>query len=236
MPSVSIMNSKINNRPTLVILCKRPALFQGKQRLAATLGAETALTLARGFMACAIEDAKAWQGPVVFSPASSGDAEWAGTLLAKAQVQPQQQGNLGERIMGVDRQLRAQGHRRILYMGSDAPMLSARHYQSAAQAFDQQQVVLSAASDGGVVLMGSAAPWPDLKRLPWSTESLGERLKALCQQQGLSVGYIQPGYDIDVEADLLRLHRDLIGDDRPARRTLYQLIDNLGDPARKNTA
>lgn len=209
---------------TLVVLCKRPTLTQGKQRLARTLGAERTRRLAEGFLACALEDARAWPGPVVLSPAEELDRDWALGLLAEAEVIVQTAGNLGQRIGGLDRHLRQRGVTRVLYVGTDAPMLNTTHYRSACQALVRHAVVLAAASDGGVVMMGSSEPWPDLSALPWSTEHLGSAVRDVCKAAGLDVTYIAPGYDIDLEEDLARLHGDLVGDPRPARRRLYDLL------------
>lgn len=210
--------------PTLVVFCKRPKLNQGKQRIAATVGAEKTLLLAQAFLGCALEDARQWLGPVVLSPSCEDDLQWAQGLDIDAQVFPQQQGNLGERLMQVDRDLREQGHRHILFIGTDAPALSAPHYQSAGHAFNRAEVVLSAANDGGVTMMGSTGGWPNIADLPWSTEQLGNALRQRCQHYQLQVEYILPSYDIDVEADLRRLADDLHNDQRPARQLLLEQL------------
>ncbi|MCW8885712.1 MAG: DUF2064 domain-containing protein [Motiliproteus sp.] len=222
------MRSDINQQPpTLVILCKRPKLNQGKQRLAATLGAEPTVGLAKCFLNCALEDAAQWPGNVVLSPSSVEDLQWAQVLMADAQVIPQHSGNLGERLMQVDQELRRQGHQQLLFIGTDAPALSDLHYQAAIHGLQQTDVVLSAASDGGVTMMGSSQPWPDIIDLPWSTEDLGSALKSCCQQNGQQVEYIPPSYDVDVEADLRRLADDLYQDQRPARQQLLQQLLTL---------
>ncbi len=224
---------------TLVLLCKRPLAGQGKQRLAATFGAEETLFLAEGFLHCALEDLMAWPGAVVLVPASQGDRDWAEQLisalavknLANATVVPQHQGNLGHRIIELDRQLLKLGHQRRVYIGSDAPILSPRHYQQVLNQLGQAEVVLSSADDGGVTIMATTAPWPAaLTDLPWSTDRLGQALADCCRDQGLTVGYIEPSYDIDFEVDLTRLQIDLEQDQRPARQQLLQRLQTLFKP------
>ena len=228
------MHIESNNQlPTLVVICKRPKLHQGKQRLAATLGAEQALILAGGFLQCALEDARDWPGRVVLSPASVDDAEWASSLIEDAEVYPQSDGNLGQRLMEVDQQLRDAGHDNIVYIGTDSPILDNRHYSAVIQAFNRYPVVLSAASDGGVTIMGNRLPWPQIGSLPWSTEKLGETLKAACEGEGIEVGYILPSYDVDVEEDLRRLADDLQHDSRPARKKLLEKLLALTVEERK---
>ncbi len=218
------------SQPTLVLVCKRPAPGQGKQRLAAVLGAERALALAEGFLACALEDARAWQGPVVIAPAHSSDLGWARSLAGDwAQVLAQPPGNLGQRLQELDRVLRQRGHRRILFMGSDSPTLTAAHFASARSLLERQDVALCRAEDGGVVLMGSARPWPELAGLPWSESSLCESLASACRQAGYRIGFGEPGYDVDRACDLSKLHGDLHADRRPARRQLLKVLASPGD-------
>lgn len=212
---------------TLLVFCKQPRLNQGKQRIAATLGAEPTLEIAKGLLSCALEDAREWHGPVVLSPSSVEDAEWASDLLPNVEVIPQPEGNLGERIMAVDAELRRRGHQRVLIIGTDAPVLNHDYYQSAVAAMCSHDVVLSAASDGGVTLMASNKPWPPITDLPWSTELLNEALSQRCQQQGVDVGYITSSYDIDHEQDLLKLLIDLEEDQRPARQALCALVARI---------
>ncbi|WP_299181298.1 DUF2064 domain-containing protein [uncultured Neptuniibacter sp.] len=212
---------------TLLIFCKKPRLHQGKQRIAATLGPEVALDIARALLNCAIEDAGHWQGPVVLSPSSEQDRDWAERLLPGVTVVVQPEGNLGERIVAVDNHLRDSGHQRILIIGSDAPILDHSYLREAAKGLVTSDVVLSAAEDGGITLMASSSGWPDISDLPWSTDRLGEELDQACRAQHRSVSYIRPSYDIDLEADLIKLVKDLHDDERPSRQALLRLVNPL---------
>ncbi|WP_415895527.1 TIGR04282 family arsenosugar biosynthesis glycosyltransferase [Neptuniibacter sp. PT34_22] len=211
---------------TLLIFCKQPRIGQGKQRIAASLGAETTFEIAKALLQCALEDAQAWAGRVVLSPASVDEVEWAEGLLdgEHVQVVPQPSGNLGERINTVDQRLREQGHQNIVTIGTDAPILNLDLLQQVCHKMADYDVVCSKADDGGVTVMASGVAWPDLEALPWSTERLAQGLEEFCLDAGLSVGYIEPTYDIDLEADLVRLIEHLKSDRRPARKALLQLI------------
>ena len=214
-----------NEKPCLVVFFKRPALFQGKQRLAQSIGAEQALIFARSFLGCALEDAHDWPGPVVLSPASPGDIPWAQTLLDRdCKVLAQPSGGFGHRLEEIDRRLRQGGHTKIFFIGTDAPALKPTLYQEARIALEESDIVLGPAADGGVTIMGARTPWPDLRLLPWETNRLGQALERLCQRQGLNTKTISPSYDIDVEADLNLLMTDLSYDRRPARQKLYHQL------------
>jgi glycosyltransferase A (GT-A) superfamily protein (DUF2064 family) len=214
-----------DSKPTLVIFCKRPLPAQGKQRLAATLGQHSAFRVASALLDCALEDAAAWGGSVVLSISSKKDKRWAESLLSRPhEVLVQSAGNLGARINAMDQHLRARGEEQLVFIGTDAPMLTNQHYQCTLEALASHDLALSHAEDGGVVIMANNRPWPDIQRLPWSTNKLGLALTEQCITQGLTLKPIKPGYDIDTEQDLAKLASSLSRDQRPARVALLKLV------------
>ena len=206
---------------------KRPALHHGKQRLAADIGPEQTLTIAGKLLACALEDAAGWPGPVALAPASTDDADWAEDLLNGTTVVPQGSGNLGERLNHVDETLRAEGHRQLIFIGSDAPGLTQQQLQGVTDQLEEYDCVFGMADDGGVTFMANRKPWPDLTALPWSSPELGADLRALCEQQQLITKTTDGGFDVDDQSDLNRLLTGLASDARPARRQLRQTIKDL---------
>jgi hypothetical protein len=214
---------------TLVVFCRRPALGSGKRRLARELGDPATLTISELLLGTTLEDLAAWPGRRVIAPAEPGDESWARSLpVPLDDVVPQPSGNLGVRLAGVDRVLRDRGHTRLLYIGSDAPVLGPADYLAACHALTTHDVVLGPALDGGVTCLGSRLAWPELARLPWGGEELHAALQAICARGGLTVQNLPPRYDVDVPADLRRLCSDLAGDARPARLALYRELRSLG--------
>ncbi len=215
----------------LVLVCKRPGLGIGKQRLAASLGREAANRIAEALLACALEDAQVWPGQVVIAPAHSEDHAWAGALLPQAwpevRIHPQATGNLGHRLNMLDRELRGAGLEQLVYIGSDAPVLAAADYAAVNDALANYDSVLKPAADGGVVLMASRRRWPPLSDLPWSTSRLGAALADCCRSAGQSVSMLTHGFDVDEEDDLIRLITALEGDSRPARCALRTLVGEI---------
>jgi hypothetical protein len=211
--------------PTLVVFCRRPAPGVGKRRIAAAAGDAFARELGEHLLAAAVEDAAAWPGPVVLSPADPADAGWAARLLGGgARVVAQGAGNLGERLGRVDAELRREGATRLVYIGSDAPLLDFAAYARARRALDHADVVLGPAEDGGVTLMGARRPWPELADLPWSTAALGDALGRRCRAAGLTVEWLALSYDVDEAEILPRLAADLARDPRDARRALREWL------------
>lgn len=220
---------------TLVLMVKKPMLNQGKQRLAKTLGAHSALTIAQALLACAIEDLNAWPGKAVIACAHQQDIAWFKQLLPRAQVIDQGRGNLGERLNTVDALLRQQGEQTLLFIGSDAPTLNQDHYYSTVQALTRNDVVLNNAEDGGVVVMANKQAWPDLSLLPWSSSQLSSALAELTLSHNFSLGYARGSYDIDHQKELLRLQKDLISDTRLARQNLLRILNStLSNPSNNN--
>ena len=209
----------------LVLFCRRPRVGAGKSRLARALGAASALAIAEALLECALEDARAWPGALVIAPENPAEAGWAQGLLERAAtVQPQPRGNLGERLNAVDAAVRAAGHERVLFIGSDAPSLTVSDLLAAHTALDASDVVLAPARDGGVTLMGSRLAWPDLARLPWSGPTLGEALEECCRSHARSVMRLPDSYDVDEASDLPTARHALAADPRAARRRLHQLL------------
>jgi uncharacterized protein len=199
---------------------------RAKRRLAVAIGAGRAAAAAGLMSACALEDMEAWHGPVCFAPAGPADRDWLLERIApNALVVLQQDGNLGQRINHVDRALRARGLARQIFIGTDCPALDRDYLLRAEAALQTHDAVLGPAEDGGVVLMGSGRPWPDLAGLAWSTPRLEDGLSAVCAALGWSVATLEPRADVDTVADLAAARSALRGDPRAARKALSRWLD-----------
>jgi len=208
----------------LVVFCRRPAIGVGKQRIAADLGKKAAFEVAELLLAATLEDTRAWPGPVVISPASAKDSEWATGLLPGAHVIAQHSGNLGTRIQAVQAQIRELGGEQIVFIGSDSPYLTPQLIENAFARLNKADAVFMPARDGGVTLMGSRTPWPDLTALPWGTAELGNALRLCCQKAGFSISTMQTGFDIDTHQDLIAAVELLAEDLRRARIDLREWV------------
>lgn len=217
--------------PALILVCKKPAPGIGKQRLTARLGIETTQKVADALLACALEDACDWPGPVVIAPANVEDVEWARALSAPVTspvtVVSQGTGNLGQRLNALDQTLRAQGMKQLVFIGSDSPGLDSADYAATREALQHADIVLIPARDGGVVLMANRYAWPDLSPLPWSSDQLGAALINACRNAKQTVKTLRPGTDVDEMEDLVRLVSLLQWDSRPARCALLELTQNI---------
>ena len=214
---------------TLVLVCKRPKLGFGKQRLSASLGVEMTQRFAEALLDCVLEDLRSWVGSVVIAPSSQEDNEWAMSLMRQSNVcvQPQMPGNLGERLNTLDFELRSKGMKQLIYIGSDSPGLIEADYVAVCDAMQHHDAVLMPAIDGGVVLMANNHPWPSLANLPWSSDQLGNKLADCCRDEGQSVATLDESFDVDELEDLVKLIEVLADDSRSARRLLRQLAIDI---------
>ena len=219
----------------LVIFCRRPAPGVGKQRIAAELGESAAYEAATLLLDATLEDARGWSGPVVIAPATAKDSAWAAELLPGAVVIAQGCGNLGTRIRDVQAQIRDQGGRHIIFIGSDSPGLTPQLIRSAFEQLERTDTVFMPARDGGVTLMGSRLPWPELSGLPWESRNLGVALQECCRKAGMTAGEMEAGYDIDTRQDLVDAVDLLAADPRPARVKLRTWILATGVVPDKRT-
>jgi len=219
--------ASIDKHATLVLICKKPQLGHGKQRLANTLGGETALAIANALLNCALEDMLVWPGPRVIAVAKSNELRWAEKLLPNTFIVAQGHGNLGERIERVDQVLRIKGHTHCLFIGSDAPALTISDYQRAERSLLEHDIVLTPAKDGGVVLMGNRKAWPTLLDLPWSSAQLGSALHQRCLASLLSTERLSENFDVDEYVDLGHCYSALVDDQRPARQALTALLQTF---------
>lgn len=216
----------------LVVFCRRPAPGVGKQRIAAGLGRKFAFELGQALLETTLEDARSWPGDVFIAPAEDENLDWAASLGPPGwSVVPQGAGNLGQRLNAVDRQLRARGHTRLVFIGSDAPLLDADYYRDARERLESSDVILGPSDDGGVTLMGASAAWPEMDRLPWSSDQLGTELGRLCQAAGLRIARLPVRSDIDLPEQLPALLEALADDQRPARRALASWLARALPPA-----
>ena len=196
--------------------------------MADSIGKKQAFYIAERLLACALEDLHSWPGRVVISPSRHVDCAWAAALLDRpVKVLAQGEGNLGERLNLLDRQLKDDGYAQTIYIGSDAPILGHNEYQEIIKALTVYDIALCPALDGGVTMMANRQPWPEMRALGWSTSSLANQLEQLCLAKELSVHKIEASYDLDNYQQISQLAEDLPQDSREARQNLLQQINQL---------
>ena len=135
--------------------------------------------------------------------------------VRRGELLPQRGADLGARERAAFADLFAAGFRRVAMVGSDLPMLPARHVRQALEQVAPGTAVVGPSEDGGYYLLALAAPepgapLPDLfTRIRWSTAAALDDTLAAARRAGLRVALVPPWRDVDDGAGLARLRSDL---------------------------
>jgi glycosyltransferase A (GT-A) superfamily protein (DUF2064 family) len=102
----------------------------------------------------------------------------------------------------------------VCLLNSDSPTLPTDMLVRAARALAApgDRVVLGPAEDGGYYLIGMKTPHPELfSDIAWSTETVAAETRARAAGKGLELVELDTWYDVDDNAALQRLLRELSG-------------------------
>ena len=196
-----------------------------KSRLAPTIaGDDERRRLYTAFLRDTLAKARSLDGVslrVAFTP--DGDRDDAETLgITDSELLSQRGDDLGARERGVFIDLFAAGFSQVVMIGSDLPSLPVDHLARAIDLLEDRTVVIGPARDGGYYLLGLTAPSdgavPDLfDGIRWGTGFAFDDTVAAAGRAGLMVALVPPWYDVDDEAGLEALRRDLDDPGREAR-------------------
>ncbi len=206
----------------IAVFVKTPGLSPVKTRLAAAIGAEAALAVYRGCVDCVVECVEAAVAQTSLQPywavaEAQGAAHWP-----RWPVLLQPEGDLGERMAGIHRQLR-QRHGGALLLGADAPGLESTVVIDACNALRARPArVIAPAHDGGFVLYGSSLDHnsDDWSGVPYGAPDTALRFLAAVGA-GLPLTTLALQQDLDTLDDLRALLRD--PPVSPAQRRLWAL-------------
>src|SRR5436309_1256395 len=212
--SETVMRSSSSDR-VLVIMAKAPRPGEVKTRLASSLS-PAAVT---AFYRCLLDDTLALARSLKLK---LGDVEVAimcpdSDLNELAQLAGNEASIVAQKGEGLAAGLTsvfahfAEGHqRRIIAFNSDSPHLPRSVLEDAFETLAVHDVVAGPTHDGGYYLVGAKASHPTLFAGDgMGTNSALERLLSRARILGLSVGFADPFYDIDVADDLTRLASEL---------------------------
>ncbi|SOB76006.1 hypothetical protein SAMN04488490_1671 [Marinobacter sp. LV10R510-11A] len=127
------------------------------------------------------------------------------TIEQRGLGQKIQQGtNLGDRMLdALGTGLEA--HALALIVGSDCPSVEPAYVHQAVASLQEYDVVLGPSDDGGYVLIGARRVVPHmLDGIEWGTEAVLEQTCQRLKKLGLSVGLLEPRWDVDEPEDWAR--------------------------------
>lgn len=213
----------------IAVFVKTPGLSPLKTRLAATIGAEAALAVYRGCIECVVECidqacARTHLQPYWAVAEAEGASHWSGWPVL---VQPP--GDLGARMAGIHRQLRAR-HRGALLLGADAPALAPGVLVAACEVLAGAPArVIAPAQDGGFVLYGANADHDgdDWSGVPYGASDTATRFLAAVGA-ALPLTTLPLQQDLDTLDDLRALRAGAARGEAQAR--LWRLLADLARP------
>ncbi len=183
-----------------------------KTRLAETIGSAAAAAVHRESLRTLLVrfGSIASSRELVFTP---GDrlAEFRALAPQTWQLEEQGTGDLGQRMARFFERAFASGRSRVVLIGSDSPTLPSSCVVRAFDALEHPAVVLGPCEDGGYYLVGARGDRvpPIFVDIDWSTEQVLRQTIARLEQNNIHHAILPTWYDIDSEADLLRLYDEL---------------------------
>lgn len=191
---------------SIAILAKAPVAGFAKTRLIPAIGAHAAAVLQERLTEQTVATAKVANiGPVTLWCAPDLSHRSFHALVARFGVRLARQpdGDLGARML-------AAFTGPTLVIGTDCPALAPQHLRAAADALRQTDVVLIPAADGGYVLIGAREGHPELfSGIAWGTDTVLTEARKRVAALGLKSSELAPLWDVDTEADLARMEREL---------------------------
>ncbi len=187
-----------------------------KTRLAARIGPEQAARLHRVFLETLIERLAlvADRRVLVYTP-STRRLEFGELAAAGWELQPQDDGDLGQRMQVYFQRAFASGATQVVLIGSDSPTLPTMLIESAFKQLDETQTVLGPAADGGYYLVGATGAVPPIfDRIAWSRPSVWTDTVARLEAARWTFSALPCWYDVDDWDDLQRLRAELDQPDR----------------------
>lgn len=198
-------------------MCKPPRAGVSKTRLASVVGEARAAMLAQGFLLDCAALARqvalsAGAGLIAFHAPADAAAELA-PLLPGWRLEPQAEGDLGQRMGAAVAKLFEGGAGAALLLGTDAPTLPPALLELCLAAIGGgADACCIPALDGGYCAIAFARPLPALlEAMPWSTPALLEATRARAASEGLRLDVLQAWHDVDEAEDLERLRLTLEG-------------------------
>ncbi len=225
----------------LIVFAKPPVPGRVKTRLTPPLSPEDAACLYGAFLQDALDQ---YQGlgvtlrlylaldgssPGRGIPAQYGDrsAQWGDiyTRWVGENVFRQKGEGLGERMRQAFEETFAEGHRRVILIGTDHPTLSSAWIKEGFSLLEGQvAVVLGPTGDGGFYLIGMNESFSQVfEGMTYSHEAVFEQTAARVASCRASLQTLPEWYDVDTFDDLKRLVADMREESAGAMRTRAML-------------
>lgn len=182
-----------------------------KTRLSQNLPSSAVTALYRCLLEDTVTLAKSLTNVEVALMCPEPDQDELARLLGDAvQVVAQKGKGLAAGLTSVFRHFTDDGRQRVIAFNSDSPHLEPSVLESAFEMLSTHDVVIGPTHDGGYYLVGAKTAHSSLfEGDGMGTGSALDRLLTRTRVLGLTTGFTEPFYDIDVTADLSQLADEL---------------------------
>lgn len=211
----------------LYVIARAPRVGFAKTRLGRTIGHEQAIGLYRAFL----RDLAARFSNSPFPPGwyvTPADAwpEISPLTGETGRVLFQGDGDLTDRQRELFFGAESRGERRTVLIASDSPHLTVEVVEEAFRRLDRQDLVFGPTYDGGYYLIGMRGYHDVLRETPMSVGTELDGLVVRSRLLGLSVGMLDPTFDVDVVEDLRHLRPLAL--ERPDLPATRDALETLG--------
>lgn len=195
----------------LMVFARAPEPGRAKTRLAVTLGDEVAAALHGAFVLDVLDaHTRSGRRVVLYRAGDRRHALWA-RVDRQVEQRDQCEGDLGARLEAAFADCLSESPGgRIVALGTDSPALSPARVDDAFEALKAHDAVLGPAEDGGYYLLGLRRPLRSIfAGITWGSSSVFTDTRARLEAENCRWATLDTDYDVDVEADLARLERDV---------------------------
>ncbi len=218
-----------------------------KTRLAAALGEELAAHVYQVFLETLLwrfgsttetSESNPTHSVIVYSP-ENRDPEFHKLSNSVSEpdfwkLQPQGDGDLGERLHRFFATRFADGDSKVIVIGTDSPTMPWSYLQQAKWLLDRHDVVLGPTEDGGYYLVAAKCPSdncvpPIFTEIEWSTDKVWSQTISRLQENRLTFAVLPTWYDVDQIEDLRRLRSEITATIQQAIAAPSQAEQTEGD-------
>ena len=197
-------------RDIVAVLAKSPHPGRVKTRMCPPLDPHQAAELYAAMLADVLAATESFAlhaglDPVLCVHPAGTVGELARRAPPSFRVVAQRGAGLAERMAWALDEARGTGAAKVLLRGSDNPALSQAILQSAIEALDEADLVVSPDLDGGYGLIGMRGPWSAVFDHPMSRPSVLDDTLTHAARLGLRVQQLEGSFDLDRGSDLDRL-------------------------------
>jgi rSAM/selenodomain-associated transferase 1 len=234
------METPSQNTPTaLLVFAKSPIVGTVKTRMQPQLSNRACLILHDALLRHTLTKIRTLDKPdvskVLYLTGNLADAQQYRFDLGLAtdiQVETQVGRDLGERLVNAMEKKFDEGFRKVVFIGADTPLLSAKEIGHAIDQLSHCEVVIGPTTDGGYYLIGFSASIPAILRgIDWGTPRVYGQTLSLIQLHQVRWKSLAMGSDLDTFKDLSDVGQ--IIKDSPSftnsneGKDLYQVIRKL---------